>query len=75
MEAEVERGQIPGAVWLIARGADVTVDTVGMTAIGARTPMARDTIFRIASMTKAVTAVAVLMLIEDDKLSLYVKHQ
>jgi CubicO group peptidase (beta-lactamase class C family) len=70
MEAEVDRGQIPGAVWLIARGADVTVDTVGVTAVGGRTPMARDTIFRIASMTKAITAVAVLMLIEDGKLSL-----
>jgi len=70
MEAELARDQFPGAVWLIARGNDVSVDTLGVTAVGGQTPMARDTIFRIASMTKAVTAVAVLMLVEDGKLSL-----
>jgi CubicO group peptidase (beta-lactamase class C family) len=70
MAAEVAQGLAPGAVWLVARGDEVVVDAVGVTAIGGTTPMARDTIFRIASMTKAVTAVAVLMLIEEGKLAL-----
>jgi CubicO group peptidase (beta-lactamase class C family) len=43
---------------------------VGVTAIGGAVPMRRDTIFRIASMTKAVTATAVLMLVEEGKLTL-----
>src|SRR5262249_17594348 len=70
MAAQVERNLFPGAVWLVARGGDVFVDAVGVTAIGGATPMCRDTIFRIASMTKAVTATAVMMLIEDGKLAL-----
>lgn len=70
MEAEVAAGQMPGAVWLVARGDDVHVDAVGVTEIGGSTPMRRDTIFRIASMTKAVTATAVMMLVEEGKLDL-----
>ncbi|WP_437819920.1 serine hydrolase domain-containing protein [Sorangium sp. So ce1078] len=70
MEAEVAAGQMPGAVWLIARGGDVHVDAAGVTEIGGSTPMRRDTIFRIASMTKVVTATAVMMLVEEGKLDL-----
>lgn len=70
MEAEVASGQLPGAVWLVARGDQVLVDAVGVTAIDGSTPMARDTLFRIASMTKPVTALAVLMLIDEGKLAL-----
>jgi CubicO group peptidase (beta-lactamase class C family) len=70
MEEQVARGVIPGAVWLVARGPHVHVDSVGVTAFGGSTPMGRDTIFRIASMTKAVTATAVMMLVEDGKLTL-----
>jgi CubicO group peptidase (beta-lactamase class C family) len=70
MEAEVARGQLPGAVWLVAQGEQVTVDTLGMTAVDGNTPMARDTIFRIASMTKPLTSLSVLMLVEDGKLAL-----
>jgi CubicO group peptidase (beta-lactamase class C family) len=70
MAARVAQHQFPGAVWLVARGDEVTVDTVGMTSIDGSAPMRRDTIFRIASMTKPVTATAVMMLVEDGKLSL-----
>ena len=70
MAKQVAENRIPGAVWLIARGDDVTVDAVGMSAIGGSTPMRRDTLFRIASMTKAVTATTVMMLIEEGKLTL-----
>lgn len=67
---QVAQNVIPGAVWLAARGDEVIVDTVGVTAIGGSTPMSRDTIFRIASMTKAITAASVMLLIEEGKLAL-----
>jgi CubicO group peptidase (beta-lactamase class C family) len=67
---QVAENRIPGAVWLVAQGDAVSVDMVGVTAIGGAAPMRRDTIFRIASMTKAVTAAAVMMLVEEGKLQL-----
>jgi CubicO group peptidase (beta-lactamase class C family) len=70
MAAQVSPDKLPGAVWLIAQGSDVVVDTVGVTAVRGKTPMRRDIIFRITSMTKPVTAAAVLMLVDDGKLSL-----
>ncbi|HMI92350.1 MAG TPA: serine hydrolase domain-containing protein [Polyangiales bacterium] len=70
MATQVAQGQIPGAVWLLARGDRVLADAVGVTTIGGSAPMRRDTIFRIASMTKAVTATAVMMLVDDGKLRL-----
>jgi CubicO group peptidase (beta-lactamase class C family) len=70
MAALVAQDRFPGAVWLLALGDEVAVDAAGVTAIGGRAPMRRDTIFRIASMTKAVTTTAVLMLAEEGKLAL-----
>src|SRR5688572_17042561 len=51
MVAQVAEGKLPGAVWLVAQRGDVAVETVGTSAIGSTTPMQRNTIFRIASMT------------------------
>jgi CubicO group peptidase (beta-lactamase class C family) len=59
----------PGLVGLSARGEEVEVVTAGSLFIGG-TPMRRDTIFRIASMTKPITAAAIMMLIDDGKLRL-----
>ena len=70
MAGQVNKDKLPGAVWLVARGNDVVVETAGTTTIGGTAPMRRDTIFRIASMTKVVTSAAVMMLVEDGKLSL-----
>ena len=70
MAAQVAEQKLPGAVWLVARGNDVFADAVGVSAVGGSTPMRRDTIFRIASMTKPVTAAAVMMLVEEGKLDL-----
>jgi CubicO group peptidase (beta-lactamase class C family) len=70
MSGYVSRGDVPGMVTLIARGDEVHVDAVGMTTLGGSNPMRRDTIFRIASITKPVTAAAVMMLIDDGKLRL-----
>jgi len=70
MAARIERGEFPGLVSLVARGDDVTVDAIGVTAFGGDVPMRRDTPFRIASMTKPVMAAATMMLAEDDRLDL-----
>jgi CubicO group peptidase (beta-lactamase class C family) len=70
MEAQLASGLFPGAVWLVAQGDDVAVDMIGTQAIEGTAPMQRDTIFRIASMTKAVTAACVMMLIEDGQIEL-----
>ena len=58
MAAHVASGGVPGLVTLMSRRDDVHVDAIGMKAAGGRDPMRRDTIFRIASMTKPITAVA-----------------
>jgi len=66
INAEVAAGRIPGAVALIARnGTIVYHKSFGFADIDAKTPMQTDSIFRIASMTKAITAVAVMMLYEQ----------
>ncbi|HET6472330.1 MAG TPA: serine hydrolase domain-containing protein [Pseudomonadales bacterium] len=67
----VDDGDLSGFVTLVwRRGAIVRLDALGWRDIERRQPMQRDTLFRIASMTKPVTSVAALMLIEDGKLAL-----
>jgi CubicO group peptidase (beta-lactamase class C family) len=66
----VERGEVPGLVTLIFRRGEVHVDAIGKTSIGGRDPVGRDTIFRIASMTKPVAAAAAMILVEECKLRL-----
>ena len=65
----VESGEVPGLAGLVARRGEVHVETLGALSIGGR-PIARDSIFRIASMTKPVTAVAAMILVEDGLLRL-----
>ena len=69
LERAVADGFAPGLVGLIARGADVDVMAVGRMAFDGPA-MRRDTIFRIASMSKPITAAAVMMLVDDGKLRL-----
>ena len=69
MNGYVERGEVPGIVTLVARGAELHVDAVGAKTIGGD-PIQRDTIFRLASITKPVTAVAAMILVEECKLRL-----
>jgi CubicO group peptidase (beta-lactamase class C family) len=66
----VERQEIPGLVALVSRHDDLHVETLGTLAFGNPAPMQRDTIFRIASITKPVTAVAAMILVEECKLRL-----
>src|SRR2546430_2327477 len=70
MAGYVERGEVPGIVTLVSRRGDVQVDEIGMKAAGGSDPMRRDTIFRISSMTKPITAAATMILVEECKLRL-----
>lgn len=63
--------KIAGAVGAVARrGKLVYLEPVGLQDIDAKTPMTEKSLFRIYSMTKAVTAVAVMMLVDDNKIRL-----
>src|SRR6266852_5881168 len=66
----VEREEMPGLVALVSREDDVHVETLGTMSVGHPAPMKRDTIFRIASLTKPITAVAAMILVEKCKLRL-----
>lgn len=75
----VDEGKIAGATTLISRKGQIAHwDSYGYMDLEAQRPMAKDAIFRIASMTKAVTAVAVLQLLEqghfqlDDPIETYI---
>src|SRR5262245_44114232 len=70
MAGHVADGSLGGAAWLAARDHDVVVDCVGVSTRGTDDAVHRDTIFRIASMTKPVVAVAALILIEECRLRL-----
>jgi len=70
MAGYVERGDVPGLVTLVSRRGETHVDALGMMALGGRDPMRRDTIFRIASMTKPITAAAAMILVEECTLRL-----
>jgi CubicO group peptidase (beta-lactamase class C family) len=65
VDQAIENGEIPGAVVLISRGGDTDLlKAYGFADLDSRKAMQTDAIFRIASMTKAVTTVAVMILHE-----------
>jgi CubicO group peptidase (beta-lactamase class C family) len=70
MAGYVRRGDVPGIVTLVSRRGQMQVDAMGMKAVGGRDPMRRDTIFRIASMTKPIAAAATMILVEECKVRL-----
>jgi methyl acetate hydrolase len=71
LRAAVEQHKVPGVVAMATRNGSVVYQgAFGNRADNPATPMTVDTIFRIASMTKAVTSVAVLQLIEAGKVKL-----
>ena len=68
---EVATGKIPGAVLLIQRhGRRVLLESFGVKDVESRRPMTDDAIFRFYSMTKPITSVAVMMLVDEGKISL-----
>src|SRR6267378_289651 len=70
MAGFVERGEVPGLVALISRRGEIHVEALGTKALDGGDPVERDTIFRIASMTKPITAGAAMILVEECKLRL-----
>jgi CubicO group peptidase (beta-lactamase class C family) len=71
MQHFVEAGDVAGCVTLVWRHGEIArVDTLGHSDSESRAPMTRDTLFRIASMTKPVTSVAALMLVEEGRIAL-----
>src|SRR6516162_292448 len=71
LQNEVDSGKIPGAIILIQRhGKLAYYKKLGVRDAATRQPMTDDTIFRLYSMSKPVTSVAVMMLVDDGKLAL-----
>ncbi len=71
LQAEVDRQRLPGAVVLIARHGKLALfESLGALDPALGTPMVRDAIFRIYSMTKPIVSVAAMMLMEQGKLLL-----
>ena len=67
----VDQGTIPGAVTLVARrGKVVSLEAVGYQDLETKKPMRADTIFDIRSVTKAITAIGIMILMEEGKLAL-----
>jgi CubicO group peptidase (beta-lactamase class C family) len=70
MAGYVERGQVPCIVTLVSRHGEVHVDALGTKTVGGTDPVTPDTLFRIASVTKPVTAAATMILVEEGQLRL-----
>ena len=69
LETYTDSGSLPGAVGLVSSGSRTETAVVGSATIGGAA-MARDSIFRLASITKPITAAAVMMLVEDGRIAL-----
>ncbi len=71
MQQYVDEGRVSGIVTYVARNGRVAhLEAFGKADVEAGRPMQKDTIFRIASQTKALTSVAVMMLVEEGKVGL-----
>ncbi len=71
VQRNIDAGEITGAVTLVARNGKVAYVTAqGVMDVASKKPMQADTMFRIASMSKPVAAVAILMLMEEGKVRL-----
>src|SRR5579863_1531913 len=70
LSEHIERKDMPGLAALVSHHDDVHVETLGTMAFGEPAPMQRDSIFRIASITKPIVAVAAMILVEQCKLRL-----
>jgi CubicO group peptidase (beta-lactamase class C family) len=70
MAARVTRRELPGLVTMVACGDALHVDSIGTVAFDTDAPMRRDSLFRIASLTKPIVAAAAMMLVEDGRIRL-----
>ena len=71
LKAATDRGDVPGvAVAVVNRDGLLYNAAAGMSRMATHTPMAKDTIFNMASMTKPITSVAIMILVDQGKLKL-----
>jgi CubicO group peptidase (beta-lactamase class C family) len=71
LRQEIATGKIPGAILLIRQhGRPVYFEELGVRDVSSQLPMSADSIFRLYSMTKPITSVAAMLLVEDGRLSL-----
>jgi CubicO group peptidase (beta-lactamase class C family) len=70
MQGYVDRGEVAGLVTVLHRAGETHIEKFGVQSLKTKEPMEQNTIFRIASMTKPVVAVAAMILVEDGKLNL-----
>ncbi|MEY2474610.1 MAG: hypothetical protein QOK28_3939 [Actinomycetota bacterium] len=70
LTAHADDGSVGGLAWLAACDDDVQVGYAGVLTRGEPAPIARDSIFRISSMTKPIVAAAALMLVDESRLRL-----
>ncbi|MFD4798452.1 serine hydrolase domain-containing protein [Streptomyces anulatus] len=65
LDAHIAEGSMPGAVALVSRGGRTEVASAGTAGLAGSAPMRRDSLFRIASITKPIVAAAAMTLVED----------
>src|SRR5258706_11929104 len=70
MAAKVDKGELPGLVYLVAHGDEVHAGAIGTFDFGGGAAMSRDTIFRITSMTKPILSAAAMVLVDEGRLAL-----
>lgn len=71
IQRRIEAGEISGAVTLVARrGRIAHFEAQGLADLDSKKPMTKDALFRIASMSKPVTGVAIMMMVEEGKIRL-----
>ena len=71
LKADVDNSRVPGTVLLVVRNGKIAIyDAVGFQDRKAQKPMQKDSIFRIASMSKPITSVAIMMLSEEGKVDI-----
>jgi CubicO group peptidase (beta-lactamase class C family) len=71
VDRHIKAGNVAGAVTLVARRGKIAhFDAQGVMDVDTKKPMAKDNIFRLASMSKPITGVAVMMLVEEGKIRL-----
>ncbi|MER7696135.1 serine hydrolase domain-containing protein [Streptomyces sp. NPDC096095] len=70
LDTHIAGGSVPGAVGLVARGGRVEVATAGTACLAGAAPMRRDSVFRLASITKPIVAAAAMTLVEDGLIAL-----
>ena len=72
LQRAVQQGTVPGVVAIVAGKNQILYHSAfGLQDVAGKKPMQKESIFRIASMTKPVTSAAIMMLLEQGKLKLY----